>query len=118
MGLVKQCITSLYKKNIQRLTKVWIFQVRICGRAQLEGTCFIMHQCESLRSGGLLGSFQCHLLFAIFCYILLQTFLTLSLADMANRVQLPNPKEAEKYVLHMVSCQASSGRFPCRCERH
>ena len=22
MGLVKQCITSMYKKNIQRLTKV------------------------------------------------------------------------------------------------
>lgn len=51
MGLVKQCITSLYKKNIQRLTK---------------------------------------------------TFLTLSLTDMANRVQLSGPKEAEKYVLHMI----------------
>jgi COP9 signalosome complex subunit 3 len=51
LGLVKQCITSLYKKNIQRLTK---------------------------------------------------TFLTLSLADMANRVQLSTPKEAEKYVLHMI----------------
>lgn len=51
MGLVKQCITSLYKKNIQRLTK---------------------------------------------------TFLTLSLSDMANRVQLSCPKEAEKYVLHMI----------------
>ncbi|KAH9502501.1 COP9 signalosome complex subunit 3 [Bulinus truncatus] len=51
MGLVKQCMTSLIKKNIQRLTK---------------------------------------------------TFLTLSLADMANRVQLTNPKEAEKYVLHMI----------------
>eukprot|EP00106_Octopus_bimaculoides_P004380 XP_014771822.1 PREDICTED: COP9 signalosome complex subunit 3-like [Octopus bimaculoides] len=51
MGLVKQCIISLYKKNIQRLTK---------------------------------------------------TFLTLSLADMAGRVQLPGPAEAEKYVLRMI----------------
>lgn len=51
MGLVKQCIISLYKKNIQRLTK---------------------------------------------------TFLTLSLADMAGRVQLPSPSEAEKYVLRMI----------------
>ncbi|XP_021362606.1 COP9 signalosome complex subunit 3-like, partial [Mizuhopecten yessoensis] len=51
MGLVKQCITSMFKKNIQRLTK---------------------------------------------------TFLTLSLTDMANRVQLSGPKEAEKYVLHMI----------------
>ena len=25
MGLVKQCITSMYKKNIQRLTKVSCF---------------------------------------------------------------------------------------------
>uniref|UniRef100_A0A8C4QEB6 COP9 signalosome complex subunit 3 n=1 Tax=Eptatretus burgeri TaxID=7764 RepID=A0A8C4QEB6_EPTBU len=51
MGLVKQCVSSLYKKNIQRLTK---------------------------------------------------TFLTLSLQDMANRVQLSSPREAEKYVLHMI----------------
>ncbi|XP_076331243.1 COP9 signalosome subunit 3 [Tachypleus tridentatus] len=51
MGLVKQCLSSLYKKNIQRLTK---------------------------------------------------TFLTLSLTDMANRVQLSGPKEAEKYILHMI----------------
>jgi len=51
IGLVKQCVTSMYKKNIQRLTK---------------------------------------------------TFLTLSLSDMANRVQLSGPKEAEKYVLHMI----------------
>ncbi|KAK7498299.1 hypothetical protein BaRGS_00010559 [Batillaria attramentaria] len=51
MGLVKQCVTSMYKKNIQRLTK---------------------------------------------------TFLTLSLTDMANRVQLSGPREAEKYVLHMI----------------
>ncbi|XP_078611690.1 COP9 signalosome complex subunit 3-like [Branchiostoma floridae x Branchiostoma japonicum] len=50
-GLVKQCLASIYKKNIQRLTK---------------------------------------------------TFLTLSLADMANRVQLSGPKEAEKYVLEMI----------------
>lgn len=33
----------------------------------------------------------------------LQTFLTLSLQDMASRVQLSGPQEAEKYVLHMVS---------------
>uniref|UniRef100_A0AAQ4P4P6 COP9 signalosome complex subunit 3 n=1 Tax=Gasterosteus aculeatus aculeatus TaxID=481459 RepID=A0AAQ4P4P6_GASAC len=50
-GLVKQCLSSLYKKNIQRLTK---------------------------------------------------TFLTLSLQDMASRVQLSGPLEAEKYVLHMI----------------
>ncbi|XP_041362938.1 COP9 signalosome complex subunit 3-like [Gigantopelta aegis] len=50
-GLVKQCMISIYKKNIQRLTK---------------------------------------------------TFLTLSLTDMANRVQLSGFKEAEKYVLHMI----------------
>lgn len=31
-----------------------------------------------------------------------QTFLTLSLQDMASRVQLSGPQEAEKYVLHMV----------------
>jgi COP9 signalosome complex subunit 3 len=51
MGLIKQCITAMYKKNIQRLTK---------------------------------------------------TFMTLSLTDMANRVQLSGPREAEKYVLHMI----------------
>ncbi|XP_061088860.1 COP9 signalosome complex subunit 3 isoform X2 [Conger conger] len=51
MGLVKQCLASLYKKNIQRLTK---------------------------------------------------TFLTLSLQDMASRVQLSGPQEAEKYILHMI----------------
>lgn len=50
-GLVKQCLSSLYKKNIQRLTK---------------------------------------------------TFMTLSLSDMANRVQLNGPKEAEQYILHMI----------------
>lgn len=52
MGLVKQVISSLYKKNIQRLTK---------------------------------------------------TFLTLSLADVASRVQLSGPGEAEKYILNMVT---------------
>uniref|UniRef100_A0A6I8Q1G8 COP9 signalosome complex subunit 3 n=1 Tax=Xenopus tropicalis TaxID=8364 RepID=A0A6I8Q1G8_XENTR len=51
MGLVKQCLSSLYKKNIQRLTK---------------------------------------------------TFLTLSLQDMASRVQLSGAQEAEKYVLYMI----------------
>ncbi|XP_015911586.1 COP9 signalosome complex subunit 3 isoform X2 [Parasteatoda tepidariorum] len=51
MGLVKQCMSFLYKKNIQRLTK---------------------------------------------------TFLTLSLTDMANRVQLSGPQEAEFYVLKMI----------------
>ena len=52
MGLVKQVIASLYKKNIQRLTK---------------------------------------------------TFLTLSLEDMANRIQLASKEEAEQYILNMVS---------------
>jgi hypothetical protein len=47
-------VASLYKKNIQRLTK---------------------------------------------------TFLTLSLADVASRVQLSDPAEAEKYILNMVSQQ-------------
>lgn len=37
----------------------------------------------------------------VLCF--LQTFLTLSLQDMASRVQLSGPQEAEKYVLHMVS---------------
>ena len=32
-----------------------------------------------------------------------QTFLTLSLSDMANRVQLSSPKEAEQYILNMVT---------------
>uniref|UniRef100_A0A8C6TTB0 COP9 signalosome complex subunit 3 n=1 Tax=Neogobius melanostomus TaxID=47308 RepID=A0A8C6TTB0_9GOBI len=31
-----------------------------------------------------------------------KTFLTLSLQDMASRVQLSGPQEAEKYVLHMI----------------
>ena len=43
-----------------------------------------------------------------FMYFIFQTFLTLSLTDMANRVKLPNAKEAEKYVLHMVSLYISS----------
>ncbi|XP_015587854.1 COP9 signalosome complex subunit 3 [Cephus cinctus] len=51
MGLVKQVLSYLYKKNIQRLTK---------------------------------------------------TFLTLSLSDVASRVQLPGPADAEKYILNMI----------------
>jgi len=50
-GLVKQVQQSLFKKNIQRLTK---------------------------------------------------TFLTLSLADVASRVQLANAKEAETYIVRMI----------------
>ena len=52
MGLVKQCLASLHKKNIQRLTK---------------------------------------------------TFMTLSLVDMAIKVQLPSAKDAEKHIINMVS---------------
>lgn len=33
---------------------------------------------------------------------LTKTFLTLSLADVASRVQLSSPAEAEKYILNMV----------------
>jgi COP9 signalosome complex subunit 3 len=33
---------------------------------------------------------------------LTKTFMTLSLTDMANRVQLSGPREAEKYVLAMI----------------
>ncbi|XP_064542583.1 COP9 signalosome complex subunit 3 [Drosophila montana] len=51
MGLAKQVATSLYKRNIQRLTK---------------------------------------------------TFLTLSLSDVASRVQLPSAVEAERYILNMI----------------
>ncbi|KAF9606053.1 hypothetical protein IFM89_022245 [Coptis chinensis] len=51
LGLVKQVISSVYKRNIQRLT---------------------------------------------------QTYLTLSLQDIANRVQLNTPKEAEMHVLQMI----------------
>ncbi|XP_011562449.2 COP9 signalosome complex subunit 3 [Plutella xylostella] len=51
MGLVNQVLSSMYKKNIQRLTR---------------------------------------------------TFLTLSLADVAARVQLPGPKQAETYILNMI----------------
>ncbi|KAL2646615.1 hypothetical protein AAZV13_05G066900 [Glycine max] len=51
LGLVKQVVSSMYKRNIQRLT---------------------------------------------------QTYLTLSLQDIANTVQLNSPKEAEMHVLQMV----------------
>ncbi|KAG7205429.1 hypothetical protein KM043_007422 [Ampulex compressa] len=51
LGLVKQVLSYLYKKNIQRLTK---------------------------------------------------TFLTLSLSDVASRVQLAGPADAEKYILNMI----------------
>ncbi|CAH0628896.1 unnamed protein product [Chrysodeixis includens] len=51
MGLVNQVLSSMYKKNIQRLTK---------------------------------------------------TFLTLSLSDVASRVQLPGPTQAESYILNMI----------------
>ncbi|XP_015126152.1 COP9 signalosome complex subunit 3 [Diachasma alloeum] len=51
LGLVKQVLGYLYKKNIQRLTK---------------------------------------------------TFLTLSLSDVASRVQLAGPADAEKYILNMI----------------
>lgn len=51
-GLVKQVVSSLYKRNIQRLT---------------------------------------------------QTYLTLSLQDIADSVQLENSKQAEMHVLEMVS---------------
>ncbi|XVF16238.1 hypothetical protein REPUB_Repub10bG0014200 [Reevesia pubescens] len=51
LGLVKQVVSSMYKRNIQRLT---------------------------------------------------QTYLTLSLQDIANTVQLDSPKEAEMHVLQMI----------------
>jgi COP9 signalosome complex subunit 3 len=51
LGLVKQVLSSMYKRNIQRLT---------------------------------------------------QTYLTLSLEDIASSVQLNTPKEAEMHVLRMV----------------
>ena len=35
-------------------------------------------------------------------YVFLQTFLTLSLADVANRVHLQSSQEAEKYLHNMV----------------
>ena len=53
LGLVKQVLSSLYKRNIQRLT---------------------------------------------------QTYLTLSLQDIASTVQLNNAKDAEMHVLRMVIC--------------
>lgn len=59
LGLVKQVVSVLHKKNIQRLTK---------------------------------------------------TFLTLSLTDVASRVQLLGPSDAERYILHMVS-QTSDIQF-------
>ena len=54
---------------------------------------------------------SCEFLFIVTVYqlyfytvsLIFQTFLTLSLTDMANRVKLSSAKEAEKYVLHMVS---------------
>lgn len=36
---------------------------------------------------------------------LTKTFLTLSLSDVASRVGLPGPADAEKYILHMVNIQ-------------
>ena len=39
----------------------------------------------------------------LLCGSVCQTFMTLSVSDMANRVQLSGPHEAEKYILHMVS---------------
>ena len=38
-------------------------------------------------------------------FVVFQTFLTLSLSDMANRVQLSSPREAEQYILNMVRQQ-------------
>ena len=55
LGLVKQAVSSLYKRNIQRLT---------------------------------------------------QTYLTLSLQDIANTVKLNSPKEAEMHVLQMVTSES------------
>lgn len=54
LGLVKQAVSSLYKRNIQRLT---------------------------------------------------QTYLTLSLQDIANIVKLNSSKEAEMHVLQMVNSE-------------
>lgn len=34
---------------------------------------------------------------------LTKTFLTLSLTDVASRVGLPSPADAERYILHMVN---------------
>ncbi len=62
MGLVKQCLSALHKKNIQRLTK---------------------------------------------------TFITLSLTDMASKVQLPNAKDAEKHILNMVCVLHIHNCFIC-----
>lgn len=59
------------------------------------------------------GVFQIYIIISDGCnavffgqlFPVMQTFLTLSLQDMASRVQLSGPQEAEKYVLHMVSQQ-------------
>ncbi|KDO55655.1 hypothetical protein CISIN_1g0144531mg, partial [Citrus sinensis] len=56
LGLVKQVVSSMYKRNIQRLT---------------------------------------------------QTYLTLSLQDIANTVQLNSSKEAEMHVLQMVTFEVN-----------
>lgn len=42
---------------------------------------------------------------------LTQTFLTLSLADVAARCQLPGPGEAEKYLLQMIEAGEISARI-------
>ena len=44
----------------------------------------------------------CVYVLMLWSFLSLQTFLTLSLSDMANRVQLNSPREAEQYILHMV----------------
>ena len=62
---------------------------------------------------------SCKFLFIVTVYqlyfytvsLIFQTFLTLSLTDMANRVKLSSAKEAEKYVLHMVSQMFSQTVF-------
>lgn len=83
LGLVKQCLSFLYKKNIQRLTKVskctWLFIFFCCFLSDVLGL-------------------------IMFSYVsfYFQTFLTLSLTDMANRVQFTGPAEAEFYILKMV----------------
>lgn len=49
---------------------------------------------------------------------LTKTFLTLSLGDVASRVGLPSPADAEKYILHMVSLHSSilKPETPQNCE--
>ena len=77
---MKQCATALYKKNIQKLTKV-------------------IHVSSSI------PSLHVHLASPGVLYIFgtFQTFLTLSLVDVAHRVGLRDSEEAEKYVRNMVS---------------